>query len=757
VIDGWGKRVGKLITLEDITHRVLAEQESREAQDKLRRSEETYRQLVENINEVVYTIDGSGILTYISPNIERSTGLAPADLVGRHFRSFLPQEDPDRIQQSLDKAMAGGVESFDFRLTDKDGNTRTINSHHRRIEQTNGRITGMQGMLTDVTERIQVEEALQRRASQLSILNAIGEKIAALMDIKNVLDQATQLIQASFGFYHVALFIPDPGAHELIMRSASGAFVNVFPGDHHLKFGQGMVGWVAENGALLLANDVRREPRYMNLYPEKIITRSELAVPVLLGDELVGVLDIQSPQLNAFDENDVRVIKTIANQIAIAIDNARLYEEARVQLTETERKENMLRIQRDLVVTISSGTVPQEMLNIAVETLAVELHVPRVAVFILEAGSGCLNPAALYGLTEADIQKRVQADQGVAGWVARSRQPVMIGNLQEIPGYKDSHADTHSVLCVPLVSGGEVTGIIYLESPQPNIFKADDLRLLVILANNLVVLIERAQLFLEVEQARSVLEERASALEAANERLRELDRMKSQFLANMSHELRTPLNSIIGFSEILIDNLAGPLNADQEDCVNTIHDSGKHLLALINDLLDFSRIEAGRMTLDPSTFEVAVMFDEVRSTILPLTERKAQLLGFFVEENLPSLCADRLRLKQVFINLLSNANKFTPEGGAIKMSCRLEHPGQMLFSFQDNGIGIRPEHQDLIFEEFRQVDGSMSREVAGSGLGLAISKRIVLMHHGSIWVESQLGEGTTFYVRVPIMYQRDMI
>ena len=278
-----------------------------------------------------------------------------------------------------------------------------------------------------------------------------------------------------------------------------------------------------------------------------------------------------------------------------------------------------------------------------------------------------------------------------------------------------------------------------------------------ILANNLVVLIERARLFLEVEQARSALEERASALESANERLRELDRMKSHFLANMSHELRTPLNSIIGFSEILIDNLAGPLNTDQEDCVTTIHDSGKHLLALINDLLDFSKIEAGRMVLEPTTFEAAGLIDEVRSTILPLTEKKAQRLGVMVEENLPLLSADRLRLKQVFIDLLSNANKFTPEGGEINMTCRIAETGQMLFSFQDTGIGIRPEHQDLIFEEFRQVDGSMSRQVSGSGLGLAISKRIVLLHHGSIWVESQLGNGATFYVSMPIVYQGDMI
>jgi signal transduction histidine kinase len=170
---------------------------------------------------------------------------------------------------------------------------------------------------------------------------------------------------------------------------------------------------------------------------------------------------------------------------------------------------------------------------------------------------------------------------------------------------------------------------------------------------------------------------------------------------------------------------------------------------LINDLLDFSKIEAGRMNLEASTFMVEELYEELRSSIAPLIEKKNQTLNFTCDGALPPLCADRMRIKQVFINLLSNANKFTPDGGQITISCRKAEPGLLLFQVADTGIGIQGKDQDIIFEEFRQVDGSMTREVPGTGLGLTISKRLIELHDGKIWVESVFGEGSTFFVLLP--------
>lgn len=231
--------------------------------------------------------------------------------------------------------------------------------------------------------------------------------------------------------------------------------------------------------------------------------------------------------------------------------------------------------------------------------------------------------------------------------------------------------------------------------------------------------------------------------------LREANRMKTQFLTSVSHELRTPLNSIIGFSEILADGLVGSVNSEQAECLKDILDSGRHLLTVINDLLDFSKIDAGRVKLEPASLEISTLFDELQRALAPLVEKKRQHLSFEQIGQLPPIIADPVRVKQVFLNLLSNANKFTPEGGSIVTTCRELEPGTLLFSVSDNGIGIRPEDHALIFEEFRQVDGSLTREVPGTGLGLTISKRIVELHGGRIWVESELHRGSTFYVTLP--------
>jgi hypothetical protein len=261
--------------------------------------------------------------------------------------------------------------------------------------------------------------------------------------------------------------------------------------------------------------------------------------------------------------------------------------------------------------------------------------------------------------------------------------------------------------------------------------------------------VKRAQLFDEIKTARAQLQVRAEKLEDANARLKELDRIKSQFLANMSHELRTPLNSVIGFSEVLQDGILGEISEQQRSALEEIWRSSRHLLDLINDLLDFSRIENGRMMLHKTSFELSDLLDEVKTVIQPLAKKKSQALEVCLEAAMPPVTADRLRLKQILLNLVGNASKFTQEGGHITLTCSLTINDQVLFSVADNGIGISPEDQKIIFEEFRQVDGTVTRSETGSGLGLTISKRLVELAGGQIWVESQLGKGAVFSVLLP--------
>jgi signal transduction histidine kinase/CheY-like chemotaxis protein len=252
---------------------------------------------------------------------------------------------------------------------------------------------------------------------------------------------------------------------------------------------------------------------------------------------------------------------------------------------------------------------------------------------------------------------------------------------------------------------------------------------------------EIRELNLNLEQK---VEERTQELEVANVRLRKADRLKSEFLANMSHELRTPLNAIIGFAEVMRDGICGELNEDQMASVIDIHESGKHLLQMINDILDLSKIEAGKMELQPEEFSVTQAFDDVRSIIRDMADKKQLSLQVVVPEDLPDIYADQVKFKQIMYNLLSNAVKFTPEEGDITINA--DYSGdELLVSVTDTGIGIDPEDHDTIFDEFKQLDSSRARQHEGTGLGLALTKRLVELHGGRIWVESEgLGMGSRF-------------
>lgn len=253
----------------------------------------------------------------------------------------------------------------------------------------------------------------------------------------------------------------------------------------------------------------------------------------------------------------------------------------------------------------------------------------------------------------------------------------------------------------------------------------------------------------DLKKAQGALEEQIEKVEKANVRLRELDRLKSNFLANISHELRTPLNSIIGFAELMVDGLAGGLNDQQQEFMEDIHSSGKHLLALINDILDLSKIEAGRLDVHPQPVDIEKLVEETVSSIIHQFERKNQILHIEVQKDLPEVNADRIRIKQVLLNLLSNANKFTLEGGEVRLQAAMLDRSALMVSVVDTGIGIAEEDYESVFEEFQQVDSSATREAQGTGLGIPISRKIVEMHGGRMWMESELGEGTTFTFILP--------
>jgi len=326
------------------------------------------------------------------------------------------------------------------------------------------------------------------------------------------------------------------------------------------------------------------------------------------------------------------------------------------------------------------------------------------------------------------------------GRAAEARIPIQVADIAA-PGAYQSHirdvlieAGYRALLSVPLLREEQIIGSLSLNRKAPGEFPGEVVDILKTFATQSALALQNARLFREIA-------DKSRQLEVAS-------RHKSEFLANMSHELRTPLNAIIGFSEVLIERMFGDLNEKQDEYLKDIYASGQHLLSLINDILDLSKIEAGRMELDLTDLHVPDAIENALVLVRERASRRGIDLGRAVHERLRTVPADARKVKQVLLNLLSNALKFTPEGGRVDVSARVRDDVAEI-SVRDTGVGIAVEDQETVFEEFRQV-GAADTKVEGTGLGLALSRRFIELHGGKIWVQSEVGRGSTFTFTLPL-------
>jgi signal transduction histidine kinase len=331
--------------------------------------------------------------------------------------------------------------------------------------------------------------------------------------------------------------------------------------------------------------------------------------------------------------------------------------------------------------------------------------------------------------------------EGVQGRMAETRQPVQIPDIAVEDAYRGPLRDillrrgTRALLAVPLLREGELIGGLTVNRKTPGEFSPEVIELLQTFATQSALAIQNARLFREIA-------DKSRLLEAAS-------RHKSEFLANMSHELRTPLNAILGFSEVLAERMFGEVNEKQAEYLQDILSSGRHLLSLINDILDLSKVEAGRLELELGRFHLPSALDNALTLVRERATRHGITLTQTVDERVGHIIADERKVKQILLNLLSNAVKFTPEGGRVGLTATAAE-GVITIAVRDTGIGIAPEDQAAIFEEFRQVGRDDARKQEGTGLGLTLAKRFVELHGGRIWVASEVGKGSTFTFTLPV-------
>lgn len=611
-------------------------------------------------------------------------------------------------------------------------------------------------------ENAQLLEAEQERRKIASTLMDVGQVVSSTLEIEEVLDRVLEQIGRVIDSDSATIMLPvegtemtldEGGGCSLIARATSGA--SEVKGLQLYFKSDNPILQVFYSQQPVVIGDVRRHPGWDASTSEHVakLTRSWIGVPMLVQNRMVGLITLDKFEPYHYTDQDASTALALARQAAIAVDNARLHSESQTNLRIMRKRARRLASMHQISTMISSTLDRETVLNSIVQVLPELFGVEHCGIVLLndEGDVGQIvaeHPQVgvrgtyvdLYGnrlfhqLLDSDLPMVIRADDEAVDLPMRQSL--------ELAGAK-------STLLAPLVARDRSIGSIGLDSYDPDHhFTEGDRETIMTIAGQVAVAINNIDLYEQALQA---------------------NRLKSEFLANISHELRTPLNAIIGYSELLINGIYGDLNPKQYDRMERVNISGKHLLELINDVLDLSKIEAGQMRLEIEPLDLEDMLRHAFTDITPQAETKGLKLHLQIAPELPHVRGDSHRLRQILINLLGNAVKFTNEGSvtarvkplSVYGSTSLDQPtvppslkvsdGEWLaISVLDTGIGIAEENHNIIFDAFRQVDGSSVREYGGTGLGLAIARKLISMHNGHLWVESKLGEGSAFHILLPV-------
>jgi signal transduction histidine kinase len=524
------------------------------------------------------------------------------------------------------------------------------------------------------------------------------------------------------------------------------------------------------NRAIVEIPDVQGDPEYTHgPVVQAMKYRSLIGVPMLRDGQPIGVIVLPRAEAGPFPQKHIELLKTFADQAVIAIENVRLFNEIQERTRALEASLEEVRALSEVSRAVSSSLDLGQVLH----------EIAEQAARLCGADAGFINE---YIEAEAEFRttaswnasqefvRAIQAAQitlgkGTTGRSAVSGKPVQLPDILKEPDYPFRELQLQegyrAVISVPMQRDGQIIGTVSVVRKSPGAFSERDVSLLTTFASQTTIAIEHARLYRDVIEKGHMLEE--------------ANRHKSQFLANMSHELRTPMNAIIGFSEVLLDPSFPVSEEERTQFLTDILTSGKHLLKLINEVLDLSKIEAGRMELQLAPADLAEVIEQVQSTTRPLASQKDIELAAQCDPTIRPFPMDAARIRQVLLNLVGNALKFTPDGGSVLVTTRriIWSGGRLAYAsmpvngsdsrtdardgeyvevaVSDTGPGIAAEDQERIFQEFQQAQASAGgAKPEGTGLGLTLAKKFIEMHGGRIWVESKVGKGSTFTFSLPV-------
>ena len=866
-----------IVSIIDVTERRQAEQELR----KLSRA-------VEQSGSTIVITDTSGNIEYVNPKFTQITGYSYEEVIGQNPRVLKSGFTADEEYKQLWETIKSGREWHGELLNKKkDGTLYWESVTISPVLNDRKEITHYVGVKEDITERKQTEIEIRRHMAELEAVYENGLSVGRLLEPGEIGDRVIETFARYLPWHHVTIRLQKEGSEDLELVSFNLPSLKEeerSEAEQHFvarinKVGQGLSGWVIQTGTPLRTGNVHDHPQYIDTHAG---IQSGLYMPLKLGERVIGVISVESEAPNAFTEQDERLLATLANQTAIAFENARLYEAMQKELLERKRVEDALRVSethyraladsitdilfeldQDLHYThwnkasealtgipasrvigkslseIQGSTQEQIRLQEIYEEV-VKSHQPRTFETVLGLGGETrffevnaypstrgvsvvakdvtdrkrtetimqkrfelmeysakhslnelmlrtvdevseltgstigffnfmeddqLNLSAQTWSTNALHLFRVSPDDGVhrsldrAGvWAeaVRQRRPLIHNDYEALAnrkGLPQGHVPIVRQIVIPIIRNERIMAVLGIAN-KPQNYTSHDLEIAARLADYALDITERKQMEVALEIERNQLvervEERTADLSRANSNLARALRVKDEFLANMSHELRTPLNAILGLSESLGEQIAGPLNEKQQKYISTISESGHHLLSLINDILDLAKIEAGQITLDINKVDLHSVCQASLRMIKQLAQKKNQVVSLEIDSGVGLMWADERRLKQMIVNLLGNAVKFTPEKGKLGLEVRGdEEANQIAITVWDNGIGIKQDDLTRLFQPFVQLDSGLAREAPGTGLGLALVAQMARLHGGSVNAASEAGHGSRFTIILP--------